>query len=228
MKTLPFALATALLCGITSPSPADFVPDLGSAPYVVDQTIVGIDGWASRIPSAAVNPDSARLVPVRWNAYKPAIVFRSTSLANSSFPATTGERVRITFQVALTFPDQGKLREFRMWFGGGPIGEIYFDHSTGLGHHGLGTVSEGSTILPKGEVMVNSLYTFDITIDYAKQTYDIAVTGKKKDGSPFEYRAQGLELLNKGKPATAVTSLSVLCGSRVTAYLTELRIESLP
>lgn len=225
-KVLRLSVAALAACWMALPAHADFITNFAAAPYAIDQTVVSVDGWDSRLKTATSNPDSARLVALRWNDYKPAIIFRSASIKNSGFPAATGEKVNISFQLALTFPDAGKLREVRMWFGGAPIGETFFDFKSGLGHSGLGTVTGGTTILPISEVKVNSFYTYNFALDFKSQTFNVAVTGRKKDDSPFEYSAQGLPFLKPSATTGKVDSMFIISGSRITAYLHSLNIES--
>lgn len=222
-KVLRFCAIALAACAMALPSRADYAPNFAAAPYAIDQTVVGVDGWDSRLKTAPSNPDSARLVALRWNDYKPAIIFRSASL-KSAFPAATGEKINISFQVALTFPETGKLRELRIWLGGAPIGETFFDFKSGLGHSGLGTVTGGTTILQLDQVKPNSFYTFNYALDFKNQTYDVSVIGKKKDDSALEYSAQGLPFI-KVTATGKVDSLFILSGSRLAVYLTNLKVE---
>lgn len=221
-------LFSALLLGAvgSTPARADYTPNFAVEPYAIDQTVIGADGWSYRIAPKVENPDSARVVALRWDDYKPTLVLRGANLANSSFAATKSGKATISFRLALTFPDGGHLRTVRIWLRNAPIGEIYFDHRTGLGYNGTGNVTSGTIILPKTETKVNSFYSFNIAVDYAKQSYDIKVTGAKKDGSPLEYKAQDVAFQGKSKAGAGLDGLYILTGSSLTTYLQDLKIES--
>jgi hypothetical protein len=218
-------LSLALAAGGAAPARADYAPHLGAAPYALEQTVVGVDGWMKRLPSLSDNPDSARVVALRWNDGQPALALRGANMKNTSFPAATGERVHIAFHLALTFAERNGLREFRMWFDGAPIGEVFFDFKSGLGYGGAGNVSGGTVILPREEIAINSFYDYDIFLDYKKQSYGITVRGRKKDGSPLEYAAQDVAFLKKeGK--SGVHSITILNSSRLPVYLQGMKIEA--
>lgn len=225
-------MKTNLFCGLclavalaNVPAQADYTPDFSSAPYVSNQTALDVDGWQRRLSSAVQEPDSIRLMNLRWDDYRPALRLREASIKNS-FSATTGEKVTISFRMALNFPDGNGRRELRMWFGGAPIGEIYFDRGAdnGLGYAGAGS-SGGIKILSKNEIKTNSFYNFHIALDYAKRTYSIAVSGQKQDDSPFAYQTTNIAF-PEGSKDKAVSSLYLINSSRVTAYLSALKIES--
>ena len=79
--------------------------------------------------------------------------------------------------------------------------------------------------LKKAELKINAFYTFVVAIDYAKLTYDLSITGEKKDGTPFEHKAEGVAFESKAK---SVSSLYIIAGDEVTAYLGSLQVLSEP
>jgi hypothetical protein len=218
-----YGLIVALVVGVSSPMWADYAPNISAAPYQLEKSILGIDGWQKRLATSPDNFDSARVIPLRWANGQPAIALRGANLKNTTFPPATGEKVRISFQLAVAFADRSGLREFRMFFGGAPIGEIYFDFRDGLGYGGHGTVTGGTVFLPKAEVAHNSFYNYELLLDFKTQTYNIAVKGKKKDGEPLDYSAKNIAFEKKSDKAL-VNSISILTSSRMPSYLRELKI----
>ena len=203
---------------------ADYLTTFSIPPYILDQTILGVDGWDHRLLTEKGKPDAARVVAVRWNGYKPALMTKGANLKHP-FPATTGDKVKITFDLAVTFPDRGALRPFRFGFNGAPCGEFFMDMGAagGLGCQADGSGRGGIVVLKKSEVIINSFYTFTVAIDYAKQTYDLSITGEKRDGTPFQHEAKGVAFESKAK---AVSSLYILATDAVTAYLGSIAIKS--
>ncbi len=129
------------------------------------------------------------------------------------------------FDLALTLPDNGALRPFRIGFTGAPCGEIFMDMGAdgGLGCQADGSGRGGVVALKKAEVKINSFYTFTVAIDYAKHAYDFSITGQKRDGTPFRHEAKDVAFESKTK---AVSSLYIIAGSAVTAYLGAIAIQS--
>ena len=112
-----FPLASAL---------ADYGTHFTSPPYVLDQTILGTDGWNDRVLTPTSNPDSMRVVAVRWNAYKQALMMKGANLKRP-FEPTSGDKVKIIFDLAFTLPDRGLRKTFRLGFTGAPCGEFFMD-----------------------------------------------------------------------------------------------------
>jgi hypothetical protein len=219
-------LTVASLLRLTClPLRADYSADFKAAPYVPNQTVLGRDGWDHRLPTTEDRSATARVVLVRWNNYRPAMVMKGANLKNT-IPPTTGGKVTITFDLAVTFPDAGpKGKQFRLGFAGAPCGEIFMDVSPdgGLGYQADGSGRGGVVALTKGETKVNAFYTFIVTIDYSKMTYDVAITGTKKDDSPFHYKTEAIPFESKTK---SVSGIYILSGSALTAYLGSLSIQS--
>lgn len=217
-------LLPASLLFVAATLRADYTTRFSSPPYVLDQTILGTDGWSSRLLSEKGNPDSTRVVAVRWNAYKPALMMKGANL-RAAFEPTRGDRAKIIFDVAFTFPDKGHLRPFRIGFTGAPCGEFFFDAGPegGLGCQADGSGRGGEVVLKKSELKTNAFYTVAVALDYAKLTYQLNITGEKKDGSPFEHRAGPLPFESK---ARAVSSLYIIANDAVTAYLGPVEILS--
>lgn len=225
----PFSFRTAsILLGtilLTTAARADFVTHFSSPPYKLNESIIGIDGWEPR--GVAVNPSNAGLAPrvvaLRWDDYKNVLLLRGAQLKNAFSPTTT-EHVKVTMRIAITGPDRGNLHQTRILIGGSPFGEIIYDAGVegGLGF-GSGNARSGKIIVPRSQMKMNSFYTFTINIDYGAKTYDYTVTGESRDGSPFKVEEKGLPV-EKG---TFLEGLQILSGTMVSAYISELSIESL-
>lgn len=203
---------------------ADYLTTFTIPPYTLDQTILGVDGWNDRLLIEKGKPDTMRVVAVRWNDDKPALMMKDANLKHP-FAPTTGDRVKITFDLAMTFPDKGALRPFRIGFNGAPCGEVFMDMGAegGLGFQADGSGRGGVVALKKAEVKINSFYTFTVAIDYAKHTYDLSITGEKRDGTPFHHQAKDVAFESKAK---TVSDLYIIAGSDVTAYLGSIAIRS--
>src|SRR6185437_13252266 len=150
---------------------ADYATTFSTPPYTLDQSAIGVDGWDYRLPTLSGKPDTARVVAVRWNGYKPALMLKAANLKNSDFPQTTGAKVKITFDLAVNFPDGGpKGKQFRLGFAGAPFGEIFFDQGAegGLGYQADGSGKGGIVALRKADVKINSFYTYTVVVDYSK------------------------------------------------------------
>lgn len=210
---------------LTAAAQADFRTTFSVPPYKLDDTILGIDGWQSRAPEVNEPDQSARVCAIRWNNSLPALVLNKASLKNA-FPQTEGSRVKVTVKVAVAFPRPGgRLQQFRLGITGAPFGEIVFDAGSdgGLGF-GDGGGRKTKVILPHAEVKMNSFYTYSILVDYDAMTYDVSVTGAKRDGTPFQYEEKALPITTKRK---TMDSLMLLTGAQVNAYVGEISIESL-
>jgi len=222
MKPLLFAAVFVMLASAR----ADYTTHFTSPPYVVDQTILGTDGWNDRVLTPTSNPDTMRVVAVRWNAYKQALMMKGANLKRP-FEPTRGDKVKIIFDLAFTFPDKGLLKQFRIGFTGAPCGEFFMDAGPdgGLGFQADGSGRGGVVALTKAELKTNAFYTCVVAIDYSKLTYDLSITGEKKDGTPFEHKAVGVPFESKVK---SVSSLYIIAGNQLTAYLGSFQVLSEP
>ncbi len=219
-------VTVAPLMGIClSSARADYGSTFTTPPYAIDQSVIGVAGWDYRLPTTEDHSEKARVVAVRWNGYQPAMMMKGANLKNV-IPPTTGGKVRVAFDLAVTFPDAGGTgKQFRLGFAGAPCGEIYMDLGAegGLGYQADGSGRGGVVALKKGEVKVNSFYHYAVLIDFPKMTYDITITGVKRDESPFSYKAEGVAFESRSK---AVTSIYILSGGSLTAYLASMEIKS--
>lgn len=206
---------------------ADCAINFSVPPYVLDQSVIGTDGWENRFPPADDKPSyAARVVALRWNSYKPGLMLRGASLKRASFDPMSGEKQKITFQFAVNFAEgrQGKL--LRVIFAPAVFGEVFFDQGPdrGLGYQGDGSgkSGQGTLVLRTADIKINSFYTFTLTPDFGRQTYDIAVEGEKKDGAPFAYKATGVAFQPSTIRASKINSLLIIG----TGYLGSLAVES--
>ena len=222
LSSLTAAALLLILC--IAPACADYATTFSTPPYSVDQSVIGIDGWEYRLPTATDDSDKARVVAVRWNGYKPAMMMKGANLKHP-VPPTTGGKVKITFDLAVTFPDKGgALKQFRMGFTGAPCGEVFMDLGPegGLGYQADGSGRGGIVALKKAEVKINSFYQFTVAVDYTKLTYDLTITGVKKDGGAFNYKTSGVAFESKAK---GISTIYILSGGGLTAYLGSLAIQ---
>lgn len=211
------------LC-ITS-APADYATTFSTPLYTVDQGVIGIDGWEYRLPTTTDDSHKARVVAVRWNGYKPAMMMKGANLKHP-VPLTKGGKVKITFELAVNFPETGgALKQFRIGFIGAPCGEIFMELGAegGLGHQADGSGRGGVVALKKADVKINSFYTFTVAVDYTKKTYDLTITGRKRDDSAFNYKVEGVAFESK---AGGISMIYILSGGGLTAYLGSLAIQS--
>jgi hypothetical protein len=216
--------ATALVFCI-SDARADYVTTFATPPYTVDQSVIGLDGWEYRLPTKTDDAHKSRVVAVRWNDYKPAMMMKGVNLKNS-VPPTTGGKVKITFDLAVNFPEMGgALKQFRMGFIGAPCGEIFMDLAAegGLGYQADGSGRGGVVALKKSEIKINSFYSYSIAIDYTNLTYDVTITGLKKDDTVFKHKVEGVAFESKAK---SVSTIYILSGGALTAYLSSMAIKS--
>ncbi len=211
----PFLLAALVLGAWAAPSHADYVTAFSVPPYVLDRSVIGVDGWENRFPPKDDQPSyAARVVALRWNDGKPGLMLRGASLKRSSFEPMSGERQRISFQLAVNFAEGRSRKLIRIIFNPAVFGEVFFDQGAegGLGYlgDGGGTSGQGTIVLKRPEVKINSFYTFTFDLDFGKQTYDVSVTGEKKDGSPLAYKANGLAFQPSSARPMKVESLLIL------------------
>lgn len=221
----PLLLVLCLTCGPTRLR-ADYATAFTTPPHVPGGSIIGKEGWDYRLPPKEDQSATARVVAVRWNGYRPALMLKGANLKNA-FPPTTGDLVTLRFTLACTFPDMGGTgKQFRLGFIGAPMGEIFMDLGAegGLGYAADGSGRGGVVVLKKSEMRVNSFYSCEISIDYAARTYDIRITGQKRDAADFVHEVKGAAFdLPK---ARAVTGLYLLGGGSITAYLGALEVKS--
>ncbi|MCG3150468.1 MAG: hypothetical protein PCFJNLEI_03954 [Verrucomicrobiae bacterium] len=216
-------VASVLLGGVVR---ADYFTSFAASPYGLNQSIIGVDGWEFRVTNRTDNA-SARVVAVPWNNEKPALLLQGANLKNITFKPTTSDRVKVTVQLAVNFPDGGPPgNQVRVGFHALPFGELIFDQGAagGLGYNGSGFGRGGTIVLRKNEIQQNSFYTYSVLVDFTKQKYDIAITGTKSDGTPFEYKAAGVAFESK---LHQIKQIYIITGSQVTAYLGTIAIESL-
>lgn len=227
MRLLLLAFVTFSFIGLLR---ADFKPDFSAPPYVLNQTVLKVDGWEDRLPTEEDTTETARLAPVSWNQDKPAIVLERSSLKNISFPPAKSDRVSIAFSVAVDVLGQVQPgRQFRIFFTGAPIGEVYYDADPeqGFGYHGVNDGRTGGTVcIPSADVVNNSYYTFLFDLNAATQTYDISVTGKKADGTPLAFKAENIPFLSPLKGDLSVNGVHLLSGPWLNVYLGSLAIEA--
>jgi len=209
---------------VFSSARADYVADFTLPPKVEERSIIGTDGWDYRLPTQKGDPDTARVVSVRWNGYKPALMLKGANL-KCAVPPTTGSKVIITFDLAVTIRDSGNGRPFRIGFGGAPCGELFIDMTAdgGLGCQADGSGRGGEIVLKRSEVKNNSFYHCSVTIDYAKQAYAISITGRRKDDSAFQFTTDARPFESKSK---AVSTIYIISANSMTAYLDSVAIKS--
>lgn len=211
-------VATLTLIFSAAAAPADYVCTPGSALYAIDQSIIGLDGWYYRLPTTEDHSDRSRVVALRWNEYKPALMLKAANLKNT-FALTKSAQVIITFDVACTFPDRGATgKQFRLGFTGAPMEEIFMDlgDEGGLGYQADGSGKGGIVVLKKADMKVNSFYRFIVKVDYASMKYEVAITGKRKDGAFFQFKSGKIPFESK---VQHVSGLYLISGSSMTAYL---------
>lgn len=221
-RNLILSLAGSLV--LASIARGDFSTTFSVPPYQLDATVIGIDGWEPRMPDPASTGLSARVQAIRWNNNVPALVLNQASLKNA-FPATTGTKVQVTVKLAAAFPLPGaQLQQLRIIISGAPFGEIVFDPGPegGFGF-GDGGGRKTQVIVPVNQVKPNSFYTFSILVNYDAMTYDLSVTGEKKDGTPFTHEAKAVNFETK---KTTMDSLLILTGRQINAYVGEISLQS--
>lgn len=227
LSVFAFAIFTLSLLNVR----ADFIPNFGAAPYAMDQTVIGVDGWEYRLPDREQNtPDMARVVQLANNGLKPGLELKNVNLRNVSFPPATGDKITVSFSLALEVPKGKPLgRSFRLWFGSVPLGEIYFEEGE-AGGFGYGAENDGRTggtlCIPQADVSDNNFYTFTLEIHSTQLTYDLTVTGEKADGSPLNFKATAVPFLGPMKKEAVVDSISIISSPRVNSFLGSLAIES--
>ena len=220
--------AVAVLTLFTSLARADFLADFGTPPYVLNESVLGIDGWENRLPTEIDTKETARVESVPWGDGKPALVLRGASLKNL-FPPLVGGRLSIMFTLAVQAT--GKVlpgRQFRIFFGGPPVGEISYvpGPEGGFGYAGEGDGRSGGILcVPQADIRENTFYTFTLEIDSDQQMYHIAVSGEKADGSPLAVKAENVAFLSPGKANPKVTAVYILSGKRLEVYLGSLALE---
>lgn len=219
------AVILAGAAALAGPVRADYSTTFSVPPFRLNASALGIEGWEARTPGAPDDGLAARVVAIRWNGNKPALVLQRASIRNS-FPKAAGSKVQVTVQMAVTFPRVGaQYHQARIAITNAPFGEIVFDASKtgGLGF-GDGTGRQGTIAVPIDEVKPNTFYTYSILIDYDLRTYDATITGVKRDGTPLLYENKGVAFEPK-KPA--LDSVLIITGAVIRTYLGEFSIKSL-
>ena len=227
MKPFPSitVLAFISLCGLVR---ANFLADFGESPYVQNESVLGIDGWENRLPTETDTRERALVESAPWGEGKPVLVLRGASI-KKGFPELVGGRVSITFTLAVQ--GVGPVlpgRQFRIFFEGAPIGEIYYEPGPdgGFGYAGGGDGRSGGILcVPQSEILENAFYTFTLEIDPDQQTFQIAVTGKKADGSCLDFIAENITFLSSGNTQPKVKAVHILTGKSIEVFLGSLTIE---
>lgn len=222
---IPRALILASLAS-AGVAHADYATNFGGPPFAPDATVIGVDVWQPRLASLPLVPESARAVLVRWNDYKPAMMLKGANL-KAQIPPAKGPTVTVKFDLALTFPENKATRQFRIGFGGTPIGEFFMDlgDEGGLGCQADGSGRDGSIVLKKSEVAINSFYSCSAVVDYGARTHEIRITGVKRDGSPFAYHSGKLPFPAEFKVKQS-DYIYLITGPVLTSYLANLSVRS--
>lgn len=230
MESTRYFTIFAVACAMLSNAFGDVEIKLGQPPYKIDSTVMGTDGWESRLPNIAVSPDSARVVAVRWNEARPAVRLQGANLKRPAIQSLNGgSKVQIAFPLAVNFSDDYLGgRHLRLWFDGINLGEIYLDQTAkgGLGYRGEGGGAnfQGVLFLPRDEIKRNSFYDFVLDIDLSASTFNISIQGQKKDGSPFQYKATNVSF-PPNATKNPISSISIITTKSVVCYLGDLSIK---
>ena len=78
--------------------------------------------------------------------------------------------------------------------------------------------------VPLDQLKPNSYYTISILVDYNAFTYDVDITGQKRDGTPLAYQKKGVAFEAKNP---YMQSVFIISSKSVRAYLKELSVVSL-
>lgn len=205
---------------------ADYTASFEDPPFKIGETILGINGWQPRLANASPDDaaETARLVKVRWDGYKPAAVLSGASI-KTEFPKTEGARVQVTVRLAITYADKASpLQQFRL-LSDAPYGELVFsaNENGGLGL-GNGTGRDMKVLVPFKDLKPNSYYTFKATINYDQMTYDIVITGEKADGTPLNFEEKNVAFEST---KTGINGVAIINSRDVRVYLQQLSVESL-
>jgi hypothetical protein len=206
---------------------ADYKTPFADPPFKLEAPIVGLEGWEPRGVAAQDENSGTRLVKVRWDENRTAAVFYGASIRNA-FSETTSSKVRVTARVALTFPTTApKLQQLRIIVGGAPFGEIVFEGNPegGLGF-GNGTGRNTRVAVPFAQLAPNTYYTITILVNFDSATYDVSMTGVKRDGSALAYEEKDVPFA-EGKPSSALKGVLILSSKNIRAYLQQFLVESL-
>lgn len=197
------------------PKRADYVTTFSIPPYVLDESVIGVDGWENRFPPKDDLPSyAARVVALRWNGGQPGLMLRGASIKRSSPETTLSEKQKVSFQLAVNFAEGRNRKLLRIIFDPAVFGEVFFDQGPegGLGYGGdaLGSPGQGTLVLKRDEVKINAFYVFTFLLDFNKQTFDLTVTGEKKDGSPFSWKTDEAPFPSIKPRPRAMKSLLIL------------------
>ncbi len=204
---------------------ADFATPFTAPPYTLGASVLGMEGWASRLKDYAGDGASSRLVAVRWDNFQPALLLDGASIKND-FPATTGARVRVTLRIAFTFPMiELPLAQTRILIQNAPFGEIIFKchPQAGLGL-AMNPKEPIKVLVPFDQMRLNSYYTVTILVDYEQSSYDVTATGLKHDGSPLLFEEKGIHFESNAK---FLKNLALITSQTARTYIQQLLIESL-
>ena len=223
---MKFFLILLLVLSAASGVRADYNTPFTDPPFRMGASILGREGWESRTSDTPPESDlTTRLVPVRWDKYRPAVLLENASIRNA-FPETTGTRVRVTTTLAVTFPSQGPpLQQIRIIVGNAPFQEIVFEGTSngGLGF-GNGTSRGTRVVVPFDRIKPNTFYTMSILVNYETSTYDVTVTGENRDGTPLRHEENGIGFSTK---KASLSGVMILTTRNVRTYLREFLVESL-
>jgi len=222
MKGALLLLASLLATAVAR---ADFAAPFTAPPFKLDASIIGLEGWEMRMAGSADDGLSARLVAVRWDENRTALLLDGASIKNA-FPETTSPKVRVTARLAITFPSIGpKLQQIRFLIGGAPFGEIVFEGSPegGLGF-GNGTGRNTRVAVPVAQLKPNSYYTITILVNFDQSTYDVSITGVNRDGAPLTHEEKNVAFEGK---SSALKGVTIISSTNVRAYLQQFLVESL-
>lgn len=227
MKRLFISLLAATgLIQVATAGEADF----SAEPYSIGKGVIGVGGWEARL-AGDESKTLARVVKVRWDGDKPALILKGASLKNAEVKVPDSQ-ANLTFSCELAFNFTSRTaadRPFRFSIGGAPFNEIFFDRSEkgGFGFNGEGTGRGGGTvILPREEIKPNSFYRLSAMVDYPNGSYTVELTGTKKDGSAFHFRSE--ELSFEPTPTSKLNMGQVsyfICSPLITVYLRDLKVE---
>lgn len=170
-----------------------------SPPFVVDETVVGKEGWElTNPPGSAIytDPDEARVIdtPLQDSGQESTLNLK-TAIKNMQV-ANPGSVFRMEAQLAVVYNHQYQMD-----------GGVYFQFSRAISmgpfHFGFAYGKEGDPgglyytgragrvlVLPKDQMLENAPYRFVFDVDMGAEHFKVTVTGKDISGNDFRYQSE--------------------------------------
>lgn len=239
------ALGCALsLTSLTATAATQWKTDFSGPGYTLNETVIGKEGWAQTVLDSGIDND-ASIVLLPGDSEKRVMRIISTSegttanrrtIIYNKFETVVGEQVNVNIPVYYDFT--GRTQTQVMSFAlheTETLSPIIVRFTTEGGIYLAGTyvgLSEQSKNLLEGiRVAKNSLYDFNITLDFDLKRFDLSLTGVDVEGNEVDLLLSQVRFrtgYDAGMTGVNAVRLMNYRGELMTLYTGDISVTSIP